>query len=94
MKETFPGNGRFHVTLDPDVSEEDLKRMKNAAQRKKSRFARRTDVADLAEGQEMLGAVVRVRVVFSIRPFDLSGLCGRALDRGYAGGPSLLVLSH
>eukprot|EP00903_Cladosiphon_okamuranus_P019672 g18081.t2 len=60
VKDTFPGNGRFHVTLDPDVSEQDVKRMKNAAQRKKARFARRKNVADLAEGEEMLGGIVRV----------------------------------
>lgn len=61
VKETFPGNGRFHVTLDPDVSAEDVARMKNATQRKKARFARRKDVADLVEGEEVLGGIVRVR---------------------------------
>ena len=61
VKETFPGNGRFHLTLDPDVSEDDVSRMKNAAQKKKARFARRKDVADLVEGAEMLGSIVRVR---------------------------------
>lgn len=64
VKDTFPGNGRFHVTFDPDVSAEDVRRMKNAAQRKKARFARRKDVADLAEGEEILGAIVRVRIFF------------------------------
>lgn len=61
VKETFPGNGRFHVTLDPDVSPEDLTRMKNALQKKKARFNRRKDVADLVAGEEILGSIVRVR---------------------------------
>ncbi|CAN0150451.1 unnamed protein product [Pylaiella littoralis] len=60
VKETFPGNGRFHVTLDPDVSPEDLTRMKNALQKKKARFNRRKDVADLVAGEEILGSIVRV----------------------------------
>lgn len=63
VKAAFPGNGRFHVTLDPNVSEEDVKRMKNAAQRKKARFNRRKEVADLVKGEEMLGAIVRVRAM-------------------------------
>eukprot|EP00752_Nemacystus_decipiens_P017765 g15927.t2 len=60
VKEAFPGNGRFHLTLDPNVSEDDVRRMKNAAQRKKARFARRKDVTDLVVGEEMLGGIVRV----------------------------------
>ncbi|CAM9862061.1 unnamed protein product, partial [Ectocarpus fasciculatus] len=60
VKEAFPGNGRFHVTLDPNLSPEDLRRMKNAVQKKKARFARRKETADLVEGEEMLGGIVRV----------------------------------
>lgn len=62
VKEAFPGNGRFHVTLDPNVSAEDLKRMKSAVHKKKARFARRKETADLVEGEEMFGSIVRVRV--------------------------------
>lgn len=61
VKDTFPGNGRFHVTLDPNVSAEDLRRMKNAVQKKKSKFARRKETGDLVEGEEILGGIVRVR---------------------------------
>lgn len=61
VKEAFPGNGRFHLTLDPDISPEDLTRMKNALQKKKARFSRRKNVADLVVGEEMLGGIVRVR---------------------------------
>ncbi|CBJ31572.1 conserved unknown protein [Ectocarpus siliculosus] len=60
VKETFPGNGRFHVTLDPNVSAEDLRRMKNEVQKKKSKFARRKETGDLVEGEEILGGIVRV----------------------------------
>lgn len=68
VKEVFPSNGRFHVTLDPNVSAEDVNRMKNAAKRKKARFARRKDVADLAVGEELLGAVVRVSEPLFVYP--------------------------
>ncbi|CAM9593841.1 unnamed protein product [Scytosiphon promiscuus] len=60
VKEVFPGNGRFHVTLDSSLSPEDVAKMKNAVSRKKARFARRKDAAELVEGQEMLGGIVKV----------------------------------
>lgn len=62
VKEAFPGNGRFHVTLDPDIPPEDVAKMKNAVAKKKARFARRKDASELVEGQEMLGGIVRVRI--------------------------------
>ncbi|CAN0065774.1 unnamed protein product, partial [Hapterophycus canaliculatus] len=60
VKEVFVGNGRFHVTLDPNISPEDVAKMKNAVARKKARFARRKDAVELVEGQEMLGGIVKV----------------------------------
>lgn len=61
VKEVFPGNGRFRLTMDANLDPKSVKTMTNKVQKEKSRFARRKNVEDLVVGEEMLGAIVKVR---------------------------------
>lgn len=59
VKAVHPSNGRFRLTLDPDITPEKANRMKNAAIRTKSRFSMRKQAADLEPGEEILGEIVK-----------------------------------
>ena len=59
VKAVHPSNGRFRLTLDPQVTKEKVRRMRNEGTRASSRFSKRKEAEDLATGEEILGDIIK-----------------------------------
>lgn len=60
VKKVLAGNGRFRLTLDPNVTPEKVETQKKQVMHQLSKRKKRKNIADLEVGKEMLGTVVKV----------------------------------
>lgn len=90
VKEVLQANGRFRLTLDPDVTPERVAQLKKALLRRKSRWNKRRELAELEVGEEILGKIVKASSEF-LAAVCLVVLCSFRFDYGVFRSSVLLL---